>query len=195
MTMSQTNRHWPSTRSIWSSTAFVLLFITAFFKVHAADVSNFTVTAPVDGQTFKATEARGKFIALHFLLKTECPVCLRYTREYAKKSETLTNVVQVFLKPDSADEIRAWATKAAGDDTPTSLRVYRDPEASLAKKLQIPDGYQFHGQVVHYPALVILDPFGKEVFRYVGKNNSDRFGFEAFTVKLNELAQKSPPAK
>ena len=36
----------------------------------------------------------------------------------------------------------------------------RDPEAALATLFDSPDGYSFHGQIVHYPALVLIDPQG-----------------------------------
>jgi len=152
--------------------------------------SDFTVESPVDGKTFKLSEAKSKYVALHFLLKTESPFCLKHTRDYAKKSATTSDVIQVFLKPDSAQEIKAWAAKAnTGDD---NIPVYRDADAKLAEQFGIPGGYQFHGQVVHYPALVLLDASGKEVFRYVGKSNADRFSYEQFAAKLAEL--KNQPA-
>ncbi len=75
--------------------------------------SDFTVESPVDGKTFKLSEGKGKYVALHFLLKTECPFCLKHTRDYAKKSATTSDVIQVFLKPDSAEEIKAWAAKSS----------------------------------------------------------------------------------
>ena len=53
-----------------------------------------------------------------------------------------------------------------------------------------PDGYAFHNQVVHYPALILLGPDGKEVFRYIGKNNSDRYSFEQLSIKIHELTEK-----
>ena len=59
--------------------------------------------------------------------------------------------------------------------------------AELAKAYGIPFGYEFHNQVVHYPALVILGPDCKEVFRYVGESTGDRFTFEKFTAKMDEL--------
>jgi peroxiredoxin Q/BCP len=70
--------------------------------------------------------------------------------------------------------------------------IYRDPDATLAKAYNIPDGYKFHGQTVHYPALVLLDGSGKEVFRYVGKSNADRLSYEKISAKLKELTQSSP---
>jgi peroxiredoxin Q/BCP len=72
------------------------------------------------------------------------------------------------------------------------VTIYRDPEAALAKAYNIPDGYKFHGQTVHFPALVLLNGEGKEVFRYVGKSNADRLGYEKFAAKLKELTQSSP---
>ena len=76
-------------------------------------------------------------------------------------------------------------------DSPVGIpcTVDRDPKARLAKDFDIPDGYAFHGQTVHFPATVLLDPSGKEVFRYVGKNNSDRLSFEALAAKIAELSK------
>src|SRR5688572_29434358 len=74
--------------------------------------TDFTVESPTDGKTFKLSEAQGKYVALHFLLKTECPFCLKHTRDYGKKSVAAPGVVHIFLKPDSVDEIKTWSTKA-----------------------------------------------------------------------------------
>ena len=136
--------------------------------------TDFIVESPVDGKVFKLSEAKGKYVALHFLLKTECPYCLKHTRDYAKKGASTPNVIHVFLKPDGPDEIKTWGSKAnRGDDSP-DVTIYRDPEAKLADEFKVPGGYSFHDQVVHFPALVLLDPVGKEVFRYIGKSNADR---------------------
>ena len=158
--------------------------------VRAVPPADFTVESPGDGKVFKLSEARGKYVALHFLLNTECPFCLKHTRDYAKKSASMPDVVHLFLKPDAADEIKTWAAKAnRGDDFP-DLSIYRDADAKLAEAFAIPGGYQFHGQTVHFPALVLLDPAGKEVFRYVGKSNTDRFSYEQFIARLAELKDK-----
>ena len=127
-------------------------------------------------------------MALHFLLKTECPLCLRHTREYFTKADKLPNVMQVFLKPDSVEEIKSWFSKVPPEEA-AKMPIYRDADAKLAKEFEIPDGYKFHGQTVHYPALILLGPDGKEVFRYIGKNNSDRFGFEKLQAKIEELTK------
>lgn len=151
-------------------------------------VENFTVQRVGEGDPFELAKARGRWVALHFLLKTECPICIRHTHAYSVGADEVAGVVHVFLKPDTDEEIKTWI---GGYDKRTAQAampsIYRDPDAALAKRLGVPDGYKFHGQTVHYPAFVLIDPQGKEAFRHVGKNNSDRFGFVQFSEKMAEL--------
>ena len=178
----------------------VILLLAAVFAVAVPSTAlsaapvDFTVESPADGKIFKLADAKGKYVALHFLLKTECPFCLKHTRDYAMKSVNMPAAVHVFLKPDSAEEIKAWSDKANRGDDFADVVIYRDAEAKLAEQYGIPDGYQFHGQSVHFPALVLLDPAGKEVFRQVGKSNADRFSYEQFAMKLAELSDKPAAA-
>ncbi len=159
-----------------------LLLFTSLTQ--AQNVKDFSLTSVTDKSTFTLSKSKGKFIALHFLLKTECPYCIRHTSEYFEKASTLSNVIQVFIKPDSEQEIKAWANKLKSTN---SLPIYQDADAKLADQFNIPNGYQFHGQVVHYPALILLNDKGEEVFRYIGKNNSDRFSFEQLKAKIEAL--------
>ena len=109
-----------------------LVFALALAVATMAEVVDFTVESPADGNVLKSSELRGKFVALHFLLKTECPFCLKHTHDYAKKAATLPNVTQVFLKPDTAEEIKAWTAKLKEVPGFPSVTVYRDPDAALA---------------------------------------------------------------
>ncbi len=93
----------------------------------------------------------------------------------------------MFIKPDSAQEIKSWFSHLNKKDLESIPKIFRDPNAKLAKSFGIPDGYQFHGQSVHFPALVALDGQGKELFRYVGKSNSDRMSVDAFKAKIDSL--------
>jgi len=167
-----------------------LLVLPLAIQVSRANPDDFTVRGVTGTNVFKLSEAKGKYVALHFLLKTECPYCIRHTHDYAKKSAGDSQVVHVFLKPDTDAEIKAWASKLGED--PLKVTIYRDPDAALAKSYNIPDGYKFHGQTVHYPALVLLDARGKEIFRYLGKSNSDRLDYEKFSAKLMELTKPTP---
>ena len=156
----------------------------------AAIPADFTVDAPADGKHFTLSEARGKYVALHFLLQTECPFCLKHTRDYALKSKGAADVVHVFLKTDSVDAIKEWSSKANRGEDVAHVSIFRDAEAKLADQFNIPGGYSFHGQTVHYPALVLLNPTGHEVFRHVGRDNTDRYSYEQFIEKLTELKTK-----
>lgn len=162
-----------------------LLGLGTWRIVLAAAPPDFTLQPVAGTKPFELSEARGRFVALHFLLKTECPYCLRHTQTYAAKATNDPRVVHVFIKPDTEAEIKRWAARLDASTHP--LTIYRDPHAELAKSFNIPDGYRFHGQFVHYPALVLLDPKGNEVFRYVGKSNADRLSYEKFTARLDEL--------
>jgi peroxiredoxin Q/BCP len=162
--------------------AFALLLFS--INIQAQNTKDFTLTSVTDNSTFNLNKSNGKFVALHFLLKTECPYCIRHTSEYFDKATTLPDVIQVFIKPDSEKEIKEWASKLKSTN---ALPIYQDQDAKLADQFNIPNGYQFHGQVVHYPALILLNKKGEEVFRYVGKNNSDRFSFDQLKTKIESL--------
>lgn len=157
----------------------------------AAAPTDFTVESATDGSSFQLSKNGGKVVILHFLLKTECPYCLKYTHDYSVLAEKSPDVVHVFLKPDSESEIKSWSERLSRSELKALPRIYRDADARLADAFEIPNGYQFHGQTVHYPALIALDGKGKELFRYVGKSNSDRMTVRDFTAKLTEATAKS----
>lgn len=165
---------------------FKLFFLLVLFVVEtqAQKIQDFTLSSVTNKNTFTLSKSKGKLVVLHFLLKTECPYCIRHTSEYFEKANSLPNVIQVFIKPDNELEIKEWANKIKSNN---SFPIYQDQDAKLADQFNIPNGYQFHGQVVHYPALVLLNEKGEEVFRYVGKNNSDRFSFDRLKAKIEEL--------
>jgi peroxiredoxin Q/BCP len=165
-----------------------ILIILLFSLTVGAQVPAVKLKSATDNSTFDLKKGKGKFVALHFLLKTECPFCIKHTQDYFSKTKTLPNVKQVFIKPDSELEIQAWSKKLSSADQ-AQFPIYRDPDAKLAKLFKIPDGYRFHGQVVHYPATILIDPKGKEVYRYVGKSNSDRLSFEGLAAKVKEFSK------
>jgi thioredoxin-dependent peroxiredoxin len=169
----------------------LLAAVTLSTRIVQANPADFTLKSATGTNTFTLSEAKGKFVALHFLLKTECPFCLKHTRTYTEKSAGDDRVIHVFIKPDTDEEIKAWAGDLGGQFS--RLTIYRDPDAKLAEQYGIPGGYQFHGQVTHYPSLVLLDGTGKEVFRYVGKNNTDRYPYVKFAALLQELTSKPKP--
>ena len=65
-----------------------LLLFTSLAQ--AQNVKDFSLTSVIDKTTFTLSKSKGKFIALHFLLKTECPYCIRHTSEYFEKASSLS---------------------------------------------------------------------------------------------------------
>ena len=113
-------------------------------------------------------------------------IALKLASEGANIAFTDLNIDENALATEK--EIEEWAGKLL-DDESTKYPIYRDPEANLAKLYNIPDGYSFHGQTVHYPALIVLDTEGNELFRYIGKNNTDRFSFDQLGDKMKEFTE------
>ncbi len=176
-------------RTLASTAAVALACTIVAPATPAVTPKDFVVKEAGGIKEFQLSKARGDYVALHFLLKTDCPICLRVTREYAAKADTVPRVRHIFLKPDAEEDTVAWAQGLKSDNpnaSPVPI-IYRDPDAQLAEAFGIPDGYRFHGEMVHYPAFVLLGPDGKEVFRYVGKKTQDRFTFDRFAVKMSEL--------
>jgi peroxiredoxin Q/BCP len=167
----------------------LILLVLCSIKLQAQKVQNFTLYSATDKSSFTLSKSKGKFVALHFLLKTECPNCIKHTNDYFEKASSLPNVIQVFIKPDDEKDILGWANKLSGNDA-SKFPIYQDMNAKIADQFKIPSGYAFHGQIVHYPALILLNEKGEEVFRYIGKNNSDRYSFENLKARVLEISSK-----
>ncbi len=171
-----------------TGTVLGLAAALASAAARAAPPADVTLKSATDERIFRLADARGKYVVLNFLLKTECPFCLRHTRAYVAGADTLPNTLILFIKPDSDEDIRKWASNLTAAEL-KQFPIYRDPEAKLAEQFGIPSGYTFHGHVVRYPALIVLGPDGSEIFRHVGRNNADRFSFEQLAEKLRELSR------
>ena len=121
--------------------------------VHAGP-SDFTLQSATDSKTFKLSDAKGKYVALHFLLKTECPDRMRYTDDYLQKAAGDSRVVHVFLKPDNdgaigralgvskcgrKDDRGAVVSQASRSDSPNTNGLNaRRCVSPRARKLQMP---------------------------------------------------------
>jgi peroxiredoxin Q/BCP len=166
-----------------------MAWLSCGIAYHGEGPTEFTLKSATDDSVFDLADHRGKTVVLHFLLKTECPLCLRYTRDYSMIAAKTPKVIHVFIKPDSVEEIKQWTSHLDAKALKTAPTIYRDPDAALADKFDIPDGYEFHGQSVHFPATIVLDGEGRELFRYVGKSNSDRLSSKEFLSKLESMQE------
>src|SRR3954464_6071066 len=122
---------------------FILLSLAA--AAYAEPPKDFT--APAIAPPFKLSEARGSFVALHFLLKTECPFCIKHTQDYTARAAEVPGVIHVFLKPDEPAAILKWLSDAKSSSATTRPVIYQDAGGKIADQFQIPGGYKFHGTI------------------------------------------------
>lgn len=164
------------------------LVVVALFQMGAKKVNpvDFTLQSATDTSKFVLSQHRGKYVALHFLIAKDDMHCTLQTGEYAFKCDKLPDVVQVFIKPNYKEAIAKWASNVP-DMVLNKFQIYYDPEAALAKKYSVKNGLIYNGESMPYPTTIILDGTGKEVFRYTGTTNFDRFPFDKLAEKINEL--------
>jgi peroxiredoxin Q/BCP len=171
--------------------AGVLLCLFAFTsradEPPAADtVADFTLT---DGtRQFRLSDVAGRYVALHLLLPADCPYCIRHLADYEQHAPAVAGVVHIMVKQGPAADFAAWRAKLSPEQT-GSVPVFRDPDGTLARRFNIPDGYEFYGHNAHYPALIVLGPDRRELFRYVGRDNSDRMPFAEFAARMADVTR------
>lgn len=147
-----------------------------------APVTAHTLTAITDHHTFSIADAKGKYLALHFLTKTDTAECTAFVREFLRQGASVAGVMHVFIKPDSEGEVKAWAAQFKDD----AATIFLDPDSALAKDLKVPDGLSIGGTTSIYPVSIVFDPARQELFRHEGKAHHDHITFEAFKGKLGE---------
>lgn len=82
-------------------------------------------------------------VILHFLLKTECPYCIKHSNDYLEKAASLPDVIQVFIKPDDEKDIQQWVNKLKTSEN-RKFPIYKDANSSVADLYNMPSGYFFH---------------------------------------------------
>lgn len=141
-----------------------------------------SLSAITDHHTFSIADAKGKYLALHFLTKTDTPECTAFVRDTLRAAPTVAGVLHIFIKPDSEGEVKNWAAQFNDD----ASAIFLDPDSALAKDLKVPDGLSINGTSSTYPATIVFSPAGTELFRYEGKAHHDHITFEAFTRQLQD---------
>ncbi len=107
-------------------------------------------------KSFKSRQAARRVNALHFLLKTECPYCLRYAQEYAAQAPSVAGVTHIFIKPDAEADIAAWqgSSQRPGRQASDLSRRRRQGRAAFG----LAADFDFHGTKSNHPALILLGP-------------------------------------
>jgi YHS domain-containing protein len=143
------------------------------------------LAASSGGPEFNIKDAAGHYLAVHFLTRTDTPECTAFAREYLQRALTFAGVRHIFVKPDEAAAVRAWAAQF-GEEAKT---VYVDAGSDLAKDLKIPTDLSIGGTTSNYPATVVFGPEGNEFFRYVGHAHDDHVAFADFAKRLEDASK------
>src|SRR5262245_27407057 len=69
------------------------------------------LAAPSGGPEFSIKNAAGHYLAIHFLTRTDTPECTAFAREYMLKAPTVAGIRHIFVKPDDAAAVKAWAAQ------------------------------------------------------------------------------------
>jgi peroxiredoxin/YHS domain-containing protein len=132
------------------------------------------VTAPADFEfragddSFRLSEARGKFVAIHFLPAVDCTECLEYVNASMRLQDESAGLVQVFVIPAADESVLAFRTTVErGGATP---RVYADTDGKIAAEFGIQNLENTSQRV---PATIVIGPDGTESFRYAGAHGTD----------------------
>lgn len=131
---------------------------------------------------YHSSDARGRFLAVHFLTGAESDAA--FLSEYASALPTLAGLSHVFVHPGSSEQCAALVKSAS----PVIVdRVYHDGERKLPDLLRIQtSATTAPGRQL--PAIVLLDPGGKELLRKVGDDDGDRFHFTQLAAAMRKLS-------
>ena len=129
-----------------------------------------TLVSATDGHAFTIADARGRYLALHFVGKTDSPECTAFVRECLEKAPTVAGVRHVFATSDDGAAVRKWAAQFGAD----ARAIHLDEGASLAHELGIDAGSQPHPD---RSATLVFDPDGKEIARSIGHSHADHMPF------------------
>jgi YHS domain-containing protein len=143
------------------------------------------LTALADGRALSIDEAKGHYLALHFVGACSSPAGTAFVRETIRNAPSVAGVAHAFISAEPAERVRAWV-EPLGDD---ASMVYIDKDGALGADLGLRAGPSAGDAPV--PATVVFDPDGKELFRVVGTGPDDYLPFDRFA---RQLADRSKPA-
>lgn len=145
-----------------------------------------TLAAATDGHAFSITDGRGHYLALHFLTRTANPTCATFVREYLARAATLAGTNHIFITPDEPAEVKAWSSQFNAG----ASAIFIDKDGALARDLHVPGGLTIGSLTSNFPATIVFDPEGKELFRHIGKAYDDHLQFAAFSDRLAETSRR-----
>ena len=138
-----------------------------------------SISSAVNGQPFSIAEAKGHYLALHFL-RGDTEKAGKFVNEYLRAAPLYAGVRHVFVRSDDAKAVRSWAEQFKGD----AGTVYLDTQGALAKDLGV--------VATGTPATIVLDTESKELFKFSGKQADDYLPWATFASQF--AAKTKAPA-
>jgi hypothetical protein len=78
--------------------------------------------------SFALIEGRGEWVALHFLLKTTCPYCIRHTHEYSTRAGEASGVRHAMIGMSLGPVTGHLVSQIVGEQDPDSDLGLLDPD-------------------------------------------------------------------
>ncbi len=124
---------------------------------------------------FESKDALGSYLAIHALPAGECSDCMKSMNEHLAQAETVAGVRHIFVRAVPTSEFTAFLGEFR---EPATIPLYRDEGGALTAQLRVvpSDG----------PALIVLDPRGVEIQRWIGQSASEHPSFAALVKKITE---------
>ena len=135
---------------------------------------------------FDSASARGRVLVVHVLSGRVSQANAAYLKDLAKAASTVAGVTHVIVQNASEADFRATVATA-----PESLvhSMYRDSSGAAEQLLHLEGTIDADGASVAAPAVLVLDPAGKELYRRIGKKDTDRDSATALAKKIGELTR------
>lgn len=160
-----------------SAAAFASLLPQSALSQPATPTTH-AISSVVSGQPFSIADAKGRYLALHFL-GGDKGKAVGFVNEYLRGAPLYAGVRHVFVCSGDVREAKAWAEQFKAD----AGAVYLDPSGALAKDL---------GVTAAMPATLIFDGQSKELFRIEGKQADDFLPWATFASRF--AAKTKAPA-
>jgi len=143
-----------------------------------------SLVAAVDGRSFAIADARGRYLAIHFLTEIQATESSEFVKRFVRSAPTVAGVRHIFVARGDPANIRAWAAQFK-ENAPL---VYIDSDGAMARALSITSD-SAAVTTSGLPSTVVFDQQGKELFRHTGTSAHDHLSFDAFARRMTQLSR------
>lgn len=149
----------------------------------AAAPKDFVLPSVPEGEDFRLESARGRVVALHFLVQGDQQPSANFVRTLVARMRDMAGVEHVFIRDESLRRVEVWRQGLMAEPPV----VHRDEGGALAQAYGVPEGLRTGTVTVRYPATILLGFDGLERFRYVGEGADDYVPMELLLEEIERL--------